>query len=423
MAKFLHIADIHLGFDRYDNPARTKDFFLAFQDVIQRYAIGEQVDFVLIAGDLFEHRNIQPATLNQAQVCLQMLKEAGIPVLAIEGNHDNRPYGTRTSWLKYLSEWELLRLLEPGDAAAGYPLYTPWDNDSRQGGYLDLDCGVRVIGSQWYGSAAPKAIEQLALAIADLPPAPGPTILLFHHGLEGYIARYSGALRYSDVLPLREAGVDYLALGHIHKNYSVDGWIFNPGSLEANSVEEAGYERGAYLIEITDQGCQATLKTDYYQRPINRLSLTMRGQESEEELWEAAISVVENARQSGKIRSDIAPIIEMRLEGQVGFNRLDLDTRQLQTQLHQKSQALIFLLKYEVDEVAYASPIVENASRLQIEETIFTDLLAAHRDYKRRAVELAKGLMELKDRQLLGADEPALYQFIQALLQDGSPEE
>ena len=84
-------------------------------------------------------------------------------MLAIEGNHDNRPYGTKTSWLRYLASWGLLILLEPGDTAAGEPFYFPWDG--QRGGYIDLDCGVRVLGSYWYGSTAPKAIEQIAEAI------------------------------------------------------------------------------------------------------------------------------------------------------------------------------------------------------------------------------------------------------------------
>lgn len=225
MAKFLHIADVHLGFDRYDSPERTKDFFRALYTALEQYAIQPAVDFVLIAGDLFEHRNIKPATLNQAQVCLQMLQRANIPVFAIEGNHDNRPYGTPTSWLKYLSEWGLLMLLEPNEGRSGEPLLTPWDATKRSGSYVDLDCGVRIIGSHWYGATAPRAIEKLAEAVTQLPPASGSTILMFHHGLEGHIARYAGALRYADVLPLKQAGVNYLALGHIHKNYSEEGWI------------------------------------------------------------------------------------------------------------------------------------------------------------------------------------------------------
>ena len=307
MAKFLHISDIHLGFDRYDTPERTKDFFRALKTVLERYAIEEGVDFVAIAGDLFEHRNIKPATLNQAQICLQALKDANIPVLAIEGNHDNRPYGTRTSWLKYLSEWELLKLLEPTDGVDGQERLVPWDQDTRSGSYIDLACGVRVIGSNWYGATAPRAIELLADAIKALPTGPDHTVLLFHHGLEGQISRYAGALRYTELLPLKEAGVDYLALGHIHKQYTIEGWVFNPGSLEANNVEESRYQRGAYLVELSTQGVEAQLQTDYFQRPIVRLELVAKGQESLDHLTQMAMDRAIAA--ANECHGDTAPIL------------------------------------------------------------------------------------------------------------------
>ncbi|GAB4383010.1 MAG: DNA repair exonuclease [Elainellaceae cyanobacterium] len=416
MARFLHIADIHLGFDRYDSKPRTQDFFYAFQDVLEKYAIDPKVDCVLIAGDLFEHRTIQPATLNQAQICLERLREAGIPVLAIEGNHDNRPYGTKTSWLRYLAEWNLLILLEPGDVAAGEALYQVWNPEQRRGGYIDLQCGLRVIGSQWYGASAPKAIEQIAAAIQDLPPASGQTVLLFHHGLENQIARYQGALRYAELLPLKQAGVDYLALGHIHKNYEVEGWIFNPGSLEANSVEEAGFQRGAYLVKIDQNGIQAELKQKYRQRPVVRLKLLTQGTESLEEVEQLAITQVQQAIQAGQLDPEDEPIVELRIEGQVSFDRLELDTKQLQQQLQQISHALLFLLKYEVDTTVYVSPLSDESDRLQIEREVFTDLLTAHNSYKKRAAELAQGLIDLKDQQLDDCSDEELYTFVHTLL-------
>lgn len=416
MPRFLHLADVHLGFDRYDSKERTRDFFYAFNDALEKYAVEAEVDFVVIAGDLFEHRNIQPATLNQAQTCLQMLKQADIPVLVIEGNHDNRPYGTKTSWLRYLADWELLLLLEPGDISAGEPFYQPWDWESRRGGYIDLDCGVRVLGSNWYGAAAPKSIEQIAAAIEALPDRATHTLMLFHHGLEGQIARYAGALRYADLLPLKQAGVDYLALGHIHKNYEVEGWIFNPGSVEANSIEESRYERGVYLVEMNGSGVQAELRRDYYQRPIVRLRLMTRGQESLEEVEQEAIATLEKAIQSKQIDPAQEPIVELRIEGQVGFDRLDLDVRKLQQQLQRLSNAIIFLLKYEVEAVAYASPLSEEASRTQIEQEVFMDLLAANNIYKKRSPELAQGLINLKELQLEGRSEVELYEFVQSLL-------
>jgi exonuclease SbcD len=416
MPKFLHLADIHLGFDRYDSPERTKDFFFALQDVLERYALGESVDFVVIAGDLFEHRMIQPAILNQAQVCLQMLQDAEIPVLAIEGNHDNCPYGTKTSWLRYLSDWGLLQLLEPGNVAQGEAFYAPWDGTMRRGGYVDLACGVRVLGANWYGAAAPRAIEQMASTIATLPTGPAHTVALFHHGLEGQIARYAGALRYADLLPLRKAGVDYLALGHIHKHYSLEDWIFNPGSLEANNIEESSFERGALLVELNDDGIQATLKTDYRQRSIVRLQLKAKGQEDQDELRESAIATLDRAIANGHLHPDTQPIVELRLEGQVGFDRLALDTRELQQVLQARSNALIFLLKYNVEEQAYATPIADDASRQQIEQEIFTDLLVANTVYKKRAEHLAQGLIDLKDRHLAGDPEEALFSVVEDLL-------
>ncbi|MEM8807924.1 MAG: exonuclease SbcCD subunit D [Cyanobacteria bacterium P01_G01_bin.38] len=411
MPKFLHLADIHLGFDRYDSPERTKDFFFALQDVIEKYAIGELVDFVVIAGDLFEHRMIQPAVLNQAQLCLQKLQAHNIPVLAIEGNHDNRPYGTKTSWLRYLSDWGLLKLLEPGNVATGDPFYSAWNG--KRGGYIDLDCGVRVLGANWYGAAAPRAIEQIAEAITTLPNGPQHTVLLFHHGLEGQIARYAGALRYNDLLPLQTAGVDYLALGHIHKHYTVEDWIFNPGSLEANNVEEAGFERGVLLVNLDSSGVQAELKTDYRQRPIVRLRITAKGQESIEDITQSAIATLDQAN----LPTDPQPIVELRIDGQVGFDRLELDTRALQQILQSRSNALLFLLKYDVDEVAYAEPLGEEANRLEIEQTIFTDLLTANNVYKKRAKQLAQGLIDIKDRQLSGQSEEDIYTVIESLLE------
>lgn len=414
MPRFLHLADIHLGYDKQGHPERTKDFYRAFADVLERYAIAPEVDFVLIAGDLFEHRQILPATLNQAQLCLDLLREAGIPVLAIEGNHDHRPYGTRTSWLRYLASWDRLILLEPTDEEA----LDPWSPEEKAGGYMDLDCGVRVIGSRWYGAAAPQAIAKLAAAIRQLPPGPEYTVMMFHHGLEGQIARYTGALRYQDLLPLKAAGVDYLALGHIHKNYTIAEWIFNPGSLEANSVAEARsqVQRGVYLVELSQTGIQAQLQQNYTQRSILRLTLEVNPQHTPEDLQAAAIALIQKQFAANQTQG---AIVELRIHGQVAFDRLDLKVRELRQHLQDLSQALIFLLKYEVQSTAYdtAIPIGDRPpSRQEIEQSVFTDLLTANVAYREQAAHLAQGLIDLKTQVLEGRSPADLYSFAQSLL-------
>jgi DNA repair protein SbcD/Mre11 len=415
MPRFLHLADIHLGFTKYDSPERTKDFFYALQDAIQKYALEPQVDFVLIAGDLFEQRQVLPATLNQAQLCLAQLQEADIPVLAIEGNHDYRPFGTQTSWLRYLSDWGVLKLLEPSDGET----LEHWSEDSQHGGYIDLPCGVRVIGSRWYGAAAPQAIQKLAKEVEQLPSGPDFTVMMFHHGLEGYIARYSGALRYQDFLPLKNAGVDYLALGHIHREYNLENWIFNPGSIEANSVAENQEQspRGVYFVELSSEGVKAEHKQDYKQRPIVRLSVKADPEQTASELEQAVIAAVKKAAKQGKTQDSMT---ELRLHGNIGFDRSELDLRNLRSQLYELSGALIFLLKYDVSGREFQSYINEDdelPSRLDIERTVFTDFLAANVNYRERAEPLVKGLLDLKTRVLNQQSEDDLYRYIETLLE------
>src|SRR5262249_39984617 len=56
---------------------RARDFFYAWRDCIERYALAEQVSFVLIAGDFFDARKVEPQAMNQAMYCLTALREAG----------------------------------------------------------------------------------------------------------------------------------------------------------------------------------------------------------------------------------------------------------------------------------------------------------------------------------------------------------
>lgn len=420
MARFLHVADVHLGYDRYDNPQRSRDFFWAFQDALQRYAIEAAVDFVLIAGDLFEHRHIHPATLNQAQLCLEQLREANIPVLAIEGNHDHCPYGTKTSWLRYLADWEYLILLEPDEDATGdHGLLSPWDPAEHRGGYIDLPCGVRVVGSHWYGAAAPQMIAKLAAALQNLPAGPDYTVMMFHHGLEGQISRYTGALRYEDLLPLKQAGVDYLALGHIHKSYTMEGWIFNPGAVEANSVAESRDQisRGVYLVELNEAGIHATLQQDYHQRPIVRLTYKADKRQSQPELEQA---IVDQVRQLARTGVTADAIVELRLQGQIGFSRLDWDLRSLREQLLTLSRALILLLKPDMADTAYATYLADTGTgpppRPVIERQVFQDLLVAQTQYEDQADTLTQGLIDLKERTLAEQPDADLYAFVSTLL-------
>src|ERR687884_1621983 len=108
MIKFLHISDVHLGCRRYNLDERTRDFFRAWYEVVTQIAIRNGVDFMLSPGDFFDRRQIDPQTMNHATAGLQRLKEAGIPVVVIEGNHDRRDSVSPYSWMRSFCQAGLL---------------------------------------------------------------------------------------------------------------------------------------------------------------------------------------------------------------------------------------------------------------------------------------------------------------------------
>ena len=66
IVKFLHIADLHIGFRQYNNDQRFEDFGVAFEKCVD-LAISEDVNVCLISGDLFHKASIDPDTLLQAE--------------------------------------------------------------------------------------------------------------------------------------------------------------------------------------------------------------------------------------------------------------------------------------------------------------------------------------------------------------------
>ena len=164
MIKFLHMSDVHLGCRRYNLEERTKDFFRSWYDVIQNHALPNAVDFVLIAGDFFDRRNIDPQTMNHAIAGLQKLKEAGIPAVVIEGNHDRRDSVSPYSWMRSFCQAGLMILLEPKSSDESPIDLLPWDEETREGSYIDIK-GARIFGTHWYGTTTGVAMSILSDSI------------------------------------------------------------------------------------------------------------------------------------------------------------------------------------------------------------------------------------------------------------------
>jgi len=97
--RFIHAADIHLGYEQYGSSERYNDYYRAFAWLVD-HALTQRVDFLLLAGDLFNRFAIDPRTLYHATHELERLHAAGIAVVAIQGNHERPHYLDKFCWLE-----------------------------------------------------------------------------------------------------------------------------------------------------------------------------------------------------------------------------------------------------------------------------------------------------------------------------------
>ena len=292
MVKFLHMADVHLGINQYNLKERFRDFGRAFKDAV-KFGLRNDVDFFLIAGDLFEKKNINPDTLIQVESAMSPAVREGVPIFVCEGNHDATYYGNMWSWLEYLSHSGVIYFLTPEKTSSG-PELVPWNEEKRMGSYFEGEFSgerVRIYGFGYLGASTKKNVEIFAEKIIRDEAI---NIAMLHTGVEGIITYVAGTVT-SDSLAILKNKVDYLALGHIHKHYRIPSqgsWIFNPGSLENWSADETHYEHGLYLVNIERNGSSVPeVKAEFidwkeHRRPFYFWEIDVAGCTSEKEILE-----------------------------------------------------------------------------------------------------------------------------------------
>lgn len=316
--RFIHCGDIHLGAHIHQD-IRYQDFFDAFERMVD-IAIDKRVDAMLIAGDFFHQRSIDARTLSKASAALMRLKQNKIDVFAIEGNHDKAYYLERQSWMSFLQESELLRLLDPVVDENGYRIEkekTAYENEA-----------VRLIGFGYLGSAAEQRIEKMA---QDIEPADTPTVLLLHAGINRLMNQDLSGIPKKALEPLR-GKIDYIALGHIHGRYEIEDWAFNPGAPENVHLDEAKHaEKGCYLVEIQPEGKQVEF-IPLLQRPVHFVSVDISGRQAGDALKEYVLQQMPDS-----IEGDI---VSVSLCGTASIQTSNLDLRMLEKEIVRQTHCL-----------------------------------------------------------------------------------
>ena len=404
--EFVHFADAHVGTEQYRNPSRYLDFARTYRNVIG-YCVGQRVKLVLIAGDLFNSDDIWATTHDHVCQGLQDLRDAGIAVVAVRGNHERpRPHRPRL-WLHSLASRGLLHLLDIDVDAEGRVALRPWCSEECAGGYLDLD-GVRIVGLGWQGAQTAEAVKGLADALSLLPrDGIEYTIVVAHAAMAGYLPGYDGGLTYEQIAPL-EPQVDYLALGHIHKSYQInrnlsdsDGgpWIFNPGSLDTYAINEWGWDRGFYHVKVDTAARprhDALLRRPAL-RPVVAATVSVTDLASPEALQEAVRVALMKEMES--VRPRVKPIAQMSLTGTLRFSRADFDIDVIEQLVNECCHPLVALVKDHTSVVGALEPEPGQAplDREQLELETFKNAWAADLRYRERAEEYARFTADVKD--------------------------
>jgi exonuclease SbcD len=402
--KFLHLSDVHLGYQQYNHKERFNDFGRAFQHIVQR-AIAESVDFVILGGDLFHKRSIDPPTLIQAVTQLGELNQAGIPVLAVEGNHERPHYRDVFSWTDFLADRGYLTMLTPS-FEDGRPVLTPWDGTT--GAYVDLTprgqggsrgdraSRVRVYGVKYYGASTDRVIEGVTAALEEMDHSGlDYVILILHAGLDDVLPQFSATVPHSLLAPMRRY-VNYLALGHIHKPYERDDWIFNPGSPETCSVTEADWPtRGYYLVEV-DTAVNPAHRARLIQNPRRsfvRLALSVDRCASPEALYALAEQElrVEAARQSVH-----QPVVELTLHGVLPFNSQELDLGRLEALVKSAMDPLVARVTNRAVPAEFEVRTDEALSRAELERQVVQELVERDSRYRPASADWTDLIIEVK---------------------------
>ena len=237
--KIVHCSDLHLGKRFSGNKDYVKkrymDFFNAFATFIDKV---EEIkpDVCLIAGDIFDKKEINPDILSKTEYLFKRLRDnIKKDIIAIEGNHDNSRI-LEESWLEYLQEQNILKVFY-------------YNKDFEEKNYLKID-DINFYPVGYPGFMIDEALTKLS---EKLNPQEK-NIVVVHTGISGSTDTLPGLVSTS-ILDLFKDKAIYIAGGHIHSftTYPKEKpYFFVSGSLEFSNVQNEKSDKKGFILFDTD---------------------------------------------------------------------------------------------------------------------------------------------------------------------------
>lgn len=237
---FLHAADLHLDSPFKGLQSLPEEIFnrlkmSTFTSItnIVNVALAYEVDFVLLAGDLYDQEDRSIRAQSWLRKEFERLKAKNIQVYLIHGNHDH----TGGKWLKITwpdnvhffsdREVEIKEFCKDGHVLASI---------------YGFSYGVRAVTDRMIRHYQKRGQGEYHIG-------------LLHGNLEGG-SDYPSYAPFT-IQELTEKEFDYWALGHIHKRQVLheQPLIIYPGNIQGRHKKETG-EKGCYVVTLTEAGAQ-----------------------------------------------------------------------------------------------------------------------------------------------------------------------
>lgn len=229
MVKFAHIADVHLGGWK-QQPLQELNL-LSFKKAVET-CINEKVEFIIIAGDLFDTAFPPIDVLKETFAEFKKLKDAGIPCFLIAGSHDYSVSGKT-----------FLDVLEKAGFAKNVASF-----EEKNGKLILKPTFYKRVAIYGYpGKTSGLEVEDLRRAVFD--DAPGMYKIFMLHTT---IDKAKGDLPIDAIETANLPKADYYALGHLHIDFQYENFVY-PGPVFPNNFQELeDLQYGRFYIVDTD---------------------------------------------------------------------------------------------------------------------------------------------------------------------------
>ncbi|MGZ4472367.1 MAG: exonuclease SbcCD subunit D [Nocardioidaceae bacterium] len=278
--RILHTSDWHLG--RSFHQVGMLDAQAAFVDHLLETVEAEQVDLVVVSGDIYDRALPPVDAVELARDTFARLASSRAAVVATSGNHDSP---VRLGFNARLSD------------AAGVYLRTRWQDVGTPVVLEDAHGPVSVYGLPYLEPDAvreawslPARSHEAALTAAmerveaDRFSRGGRSVVMAHAFVAGDPEAAPRMASDSErdisvggieIAPTRLfTGVDYAALGHLHGRHTLTDSVRYSGSPLAYSFSEGTHTKGSWLVELGRDGFE---RADFVPAPVPRRLATLRG--------------------------------------------------------------------------------------------------------------------------------------------------